>query len=139
MRKAYPSDLSDSEWAHLRDLLPSRKTGRPTTVDLREVIHAIFYLLRSGCSWRMLPHDFPNWKTVYSRFSRWKKDGTWRQIHDETRTQCRQELGRDPQPSAMIIDSQSVKTTEKGGSVGRTRERKSTEENALLWSIRKAS
>ena len=115
-REAYPSDLSDAEWEFVAPLIPpARSGGRPRTVDVREVLDAIFYVLRSGCAWRMLPHDFPNWQTVYTYFRNWRKDGTWERLNTVLRQQVRQAAGREAEPSAAIIDSQSVKTTEKGG------------------------
>jgi putative transposase len=116
----YPSDMSDIEWERVcREIPPSPPIGADRTVDLREVVNAIFYIVRSGCSWRMLPKDFPPWQTVYGYLRRWKLDGTWQQIHDALREEIRQRDGREASPSAAIIDSQSVKTTEKGGFAGK--------------------
>ena len=114
-RHSYPSDLTDAEWAILEPLIPPAKPGgRKRSVDIREVINAILYLLRTGCAWRMLPHDFPNWHTVYTYFRNWRRDGTWQRINDVLRRQLRTQEGRDAEPSAAILDSQSVKATEKG-------------------------
>lgn len=111
----YPSDLSDAEWRTIAPLLPKSKPGgRPRTTDVRAVVNAIFYILRSGCAWRMLPRDFPPYQTVYMYFKQWEKDGAWERIHDVLRDRVRSRDGRKKSPSAAILDSQSVKTTEKG-------------------------
>jgi putative transposase len=118
-RRPYPSDLTDAQWAILAPLVerPRRADGRgrPRSVDLREVVNAILYVLHEGCRWRALPHDFPAWETVYWYFAQWTDDGTLVRIQDDLRRRVRTEAGRDPEPSALIIDSQSVKATEKGG------------------------
>ena len=118
-RKAYPSDISKNGWKKLRKLLPvpEMKTGqggRPR-VDLKEVINAIFYVVKTGGSWRSLPHDFPCWSTVYGYFNRWSKDGTWQWIHAQFVKKVRQKMKRNKRPSAACIDSQSSKTTACGG------------------------
>lgn len=113
-RKRYPTDLTDKQWEQLKALLPQKRTSE---AKAREYINAILYVLRSGGSWAMLPHDFPNFETVKTYFYKLQRDGTWERINDALRERVRQHSGREPEPSLLILDSQSVKTTEKGGRV----------------------
>src|SRR5215472_15427178 len=118
-RKRYPSDLTDSQWAVLEPWLPPpRPGGRPRKTNVREVVNALLYLSREGCSWRALPHDFPPWKTVYNYFQDWARDGTWDRLVNVLRWGVRQKAGRDPDPRVACIDSQSVKTAQGGAEVG---------------------
>lgn len=118
----YPSNLSDAQWALLEPLLSPEPAhpGRPRTVPRREIVNAILYVLRTGCQWRYLPPDLPNWQTVYWYFRRWRDSGTWERANDVLRRQLRVQVGRHPEPSAGSVDSQSAKTTEKGASVATT-------------------
>lgn len=123
-QRCYPTDLTDEQWERLAICLPPPKPGgRPREVDVRQVVNAIFYLERAGCAWRMLPHDFPPWQTVYTYFRNWRRDGVWEQVHDTFCRSLRLLSGRDEEPSAAILDSQSVKTAgnaeEKGYDAGK--------------------
>jgi putative transposase len=118
-QQIYPTDLNDTQWSKIRPYLPVKaKTGRPREHDWRKILNGIFYLLQSGCSWRMLPSDLPPWKTVYHYFRLWRKDGTWERLNQLLREKVRLQFGKKRQPSATILDSQSAKTSEGGVACG---------------------
>jgi putative transposase len=118
-RRPYATDLSDEEWCILEPLIPEAKPGgRPRAHETRELLDAIFYAVRSGCAWRLLPHEFPPWQTIYHYFRTWRLDGTWERINSVLREGVRAMAGREATPSAAILDSQSARTTEKGGARG---------------------
>lgn len=118
MRKSYPSDLLDNEWKEIKIFFEIDYSlgGRPIKHEKREILNAIFYVLRTGCQWRYLPQEFPPWKTVYTYFKRWKDQNLFEKINHHLRKTLRVLLGRNEEPTAAIVDSQSVKTVEKGGS-----------------------
>nr|NGY96055.1 hypothetical protein [Neochlamydia sp. AcF84] len=124
IRKPYPSDLNNQEWQVLEPILCKKKAGKPPKHSRREMLNAIFYVLRTGCQWTDLPHDLTPWKSVYSQFLRWKQSNLFEQINTYLRRSLRQSLGKLAEPSAAIVDSQSVKTTEKKGSADTTVARK---------------
>lgn len=138
-RNPYSTDLTDEQWQVIEPLIPPADPGgRHRSVDVREIINGILYLIRSGCSWRLLPHEFPPWGTVHYYDRRWRLDGTWPTIHDKLREKVRRQAGKQPTPSAAVIDSQSVKTDapRKGGRTATTRARKSTAESGTSSSTR---
>jgi putative transposase len=136
-RPPSPSDLSEKEWALRKHLVPDAKPGgRPEAYPKREILNGLFYLLRTGRSWRTLPHDLPPWRIVYHYFRQWRHDGTWQVMHDLRRGDVRAAVGQQRQPSAGVIDSQSVKTTEKGGSTGTMPTSTSKAARVTSWSIR---
>ena len=133
IRKKYPDDLTDQEWQLIEPLFKKEQTnrGRPWKYSRREILNAIFYVLRTGCQWRHLPHDFPPWRAVYVQYDRWKKKGLFEKMNAFLRKNLRNILGRNANSSAAIADSQSVKTTEKGALQVMMRERKSREGNDI--------
>ena len=119
-RRGYPSDLSDEQWAVIEALVPAvRSGGRPEKHPRRAIVNAIFYVVRTGCSWRQLPHDFPPWQTVFWYFKQWRADGTTDRLHDALRDRVRDAAGRDPMASAGIVDAQSVKGADTVGAGSR--------------------
>src|SRR5215216_2009273 len=128
MRRPYPTDLSDAKWNYIEPHLPAtNEHGRPRIHSLREILDAIFYVVRSGCQWRMLPHDFPRWPTVYHYFRKWRIDGTWERVNQAIRERLRVRLRRNPQPSAGIVDSQ-----------GRSRLPEWAEKNVVTMEVRRS-
>jgi putative transposase len=135
-RKPYPTDLSDKEWDVIEHLVPpAQPGGRPEKSAKREIMTAIFYILRGGCAWRPLPHNFPPWQIVYQYFWRWRYDGTWQRTHDLRRGDGRVAAGKRRQPSAGSRASQSLKTTAKGGAVGTMPANRSKAASAISSSI----
>ena len=136
----YPSDLTEAEWAYVQPLIPpGKRGGRRREVDVREVLNGAMYILSTGCQWRALPRDFPPKSTVHRYLQRWDYDGTLSLIHEALYVSCREQAGREASPTACVIDSQSVKSAEKGGprSIRRVmmRGRKSKAKNGISWSI----
>jgi len=118
-RKHYATDLTDAQWRRIAPLIPKpRPGGRPRSADMRSVLDAIFYVARTGCAWRMLPGDFPPWGTVWFYFRAWRADGTWERMNARLREQVRRQAGRHKEPRIAVLDSQSVKTTDRGGERG---------------------
>ncbi len=129
VKTVYPSDLSDAQWKVAAPVLRAA-CGRSGRLPRRELLNAIFYVVRTGCQWRYLPQSYPKWSSVYSCFRRWSRNGTWDQVVESLRVEVRYAQGRQPLPTAAVIDTQSVKTTEKGGLVVMTGPRKSVAASA---------
>ena len=137
----YPSDLTDEEWALLAPQIPpAKRGGRRREVDEREIGNGIMYVLSTGCQWRYVPKDLPPKSTLHDYFNRWSDDGTLDRIHESLYLKCREELGREASPTACVIDSQSVKSAEKGGPklipTAMMRARRSRARNGISWSTR---
>lgn len=130
----YPTDLTDGQWALVVPFVPPAKPGgRTQTTDPRQVVDAIFYALRAGCAWRLLPREFPPWQTVYRYLRAWERDGTWHWVHEALRRAVRTKAGRHPDPSVGVVDSQSAKTTERGEPGASTPPSAWSAESATSW------
>jgi putative transposase len=139
-RLASTTDLTDEEWQILEPLLPPDKTGgRRRKYPRREVINGLPYVLRSGCAWRLMPHDLPHWQTAEQTWRAWRQDGTWIRLHDQRRDTVRVRMGRHPQPSAAIIEAHTVKTTAKGGRTAMMGRSNSMAASAISSLIRRVS
>ena len=136
MKLKYPTDISDNQWLLIKPLFKNfyKRGGRPCRHQRREILNAIFYITRTGCQWRLLPNDFPPWKVVYENFSRWRDKGFLQKIHNTLRSLVRLNAGRFPSPSAGIIDSQTIKTTESGGARGYDGGKKNQRSKATYFS-----
>ena len=137
----YPSDLTDAEWQLIKPLIPpAKRGGGKRTVNMREVVNGVMYVLSTGCQWRYIPKDLPPRSTVHDYLTRWNYDGTIEMIHHALYVQCREAMGREASPTACVIDSQSVKSAEKGGPAsihpGMMRARRSTARSGISWSTR---
>ncbi len=140
-QQRYPSDLTDEEWSHIEPLIPpAKRGGRKREVDLREIVNGIMYVLSTGCQWRYVPKDLPPKSTLHGYLDLWNYDGTLQRIHHTLYVKCREQIGREASPTACVIDSQSVKSAEKGGPASirtaMTRARKSRGRSVTSWSIR---
>jgi putative transposase len=135
--KIYPSDMSDAQWNIIRPLIPpAKRGGRPRAVKMRQIVNGLLYMVRGGCSWRMLPREYGPWQTVYGYFRAFRRTGVWQKMHDALREKVRRKAGKKSTPSAAILDSQSVKTTEKGGYVATMPARRSWAASGICSSIR---
>lgn len=135
-RKLYSSDLSDAQWQKLEPLIPAAKRGgRPARYSRREIVNALLYLTRNGCAWRNLPHDLPPWSLVHYYFWHWKQDGVWQAVQEQLTGDLRAKMGRTRLPSAAVLDSQSVRTTEKGGRAASMEPRNLRDASVIFSSI----